>query len=76
MRKKDKKGMSKEGSGRVAMFRVSNSSMPHCYTMECNYFKGKGMNVLYPTCGEVMYKKRGLSRKGKRGGQTPSLTKK
>jgi len=43
MRNKDKAGNSKEGSGRVAMFRISG--IPHCYTLECNYYKGVKENI-------------------------------
>ena len=43
---KGKPGKSREGSGRVALFRASN--MPHCYTLECNYYTGKRTNLLYP----------------------------
>jgi len=44
---KGKPGKSREGSGRVALFRASN--MPHCYTLECNYYSGVKTNILYPT---------------------------
>lgn len=37
-------GVSKEGAGRVAMYRATN--MTHCYTLECNYNMGKHMNAL------------------------------
>lgn len=47
---KDAAGKSKEGSGRVSCYRTSN--MPHCYTLECNYFKGNKTNVLFPVKGE------------------------
>ncbi len=51
MHGKDKSdGKSKEGSGRVALFRASN--LEHCYTLECNYNKGKLMNILYDK-GEI-----------------------
>lgn len=36
--------MSKEGSGRVAIFKATNN--PYCWTLECNYNKGKVINVL------------------------------
>ena len=43
VRVKDKReGLSKEGSGRVALFKASN--LPRCYTLECNYHSGKVIN--------------------------------
>jgi hypothetical protein len=42
MRAKDKRGLSKEGSGRVALFK--NSGLPRCYTLECNFNTGKVIN--------------------------------
>jgi len=47
MTRKDKGiSQSREGSGRVALFRASG--LPHCYTLECNYYTGKRTNILYP----------------------------
>lgn len=41
---KDKKdGLSREGSGRVAIMRACNG-LPNCYTLECNYASGRCMN--------------------------------
>lgn len=44
MRAKDKRGLSKEGSGRVALFK--GSGLPRCYTLECNFNTGKVLNVI------------------------------
>jgi hypothetical protein len=41
---KDRKGESKEGSGRVAIFKATN--MIRAYTLECNYNTGKIVNNL------------------------------
>ncbi len=43
---KDKNGMSREGSGRVAIHK--DSGLIHCYTLECNYHNGKRINFLTP----------------------------
>lgn len=43
---KDKNGMSREGSGRVAIHKDTN--LPHCYTLECNYHNGRRINFLSP----------------------------
>ncbi|XP_071835494.1 cytosolic carboxypeptidase-like protein 5 isoform X3 [Apostichopus japonicus] len=46
---KDKRdGMSKEGSGRVAM--LKSTGIVHSYTLECNYNTGRFMNSLAPAC--------------------------
>ena len=50
--KKDAAGKSKEGSGRVAFWRVSQ--MPLCFTMECNYHKGRVTNKLFPPRGKYL----------------------
>ena len=44
MRAKDKRGLSKEGSGRVALFK--NSGLARCYTLECNFNTGKVLNAI------------------------------
>ena len=43
---KDKNGMSREGSGRVAIYK--ETGLTHCYTLECNYHNGKRINFLTP----------------------------
>lgn len=44
MTKKDAKGESREGTGRVAMYR--ETGITHCYTLECNYHNGRRLNHL------------------------------
>ncbi len=42
---KDKKdGLSREGAGRVALYKATNN--PMCYTLECNYASGKLKNTI------------------------------
>ena len=42
---KDKKdGLSREGSGRVSIYKATD--LPHCYTLECNYAGGRRVNHL------------------------------
>lgn len=42
---KDKKdGLSREGSGRVAIYKATD--LPLCYTLECNYASGRRINHL------------------------------
>lgn len=43
--KKDKKGDSREGSGRATMFRETNQ-LPYCFTLEGNYTTGLRTNTL------------------------------
>ena len=43
---KDKNGLSREGSGRVALNK--ESGLVHCYTLECNYHNGRRINFLSP----------------------------
>jgi hypothetical protein len=43
MLKKDKKGVSREGAGRVAMHREC-PGLVHSYTLECNYCCGAKLN--------------------------------
>lgn len=52
MYSRDKRdGMSKEGSGRVAMYKMTG--LPHCYTLECNYNCGRSTNAVPPaTCDD------------------------
>ena len=42
--KKDKAGETKEGSGRVAVYKMTD--MTYCYTLECNYNMGRVVNAL------------------------------
>jgi hypothetical protein len=47
MAAKDKRdGMSKEGCGRVAVFKFTN--LVRCYTLECNYNSGRSINKIEP----------------------------
>ena len=46
MRMKDRKGESRDGSGRVGIFKVIN--IARCYTLECNYNTGKVVNTVPP----------------------------
>lgn len=40
---KDKKdGLSREGAGRVAIYKATG--IPHCYTLESNYANGRRIN--------------------------------
>ncbi|KAM8826242.1 cytosolic carboxypeptidase-like protein 5 isoform 2-T3 [Synchiropus picturatus] len=43
-----KGGLSKEGSGRVAIHKAIG--LLHSYTLECNYNTGKSMNIIPPAC--------------------------
>ena len=44
---KDKKdGLSREGCGRVALYKATQN--PMCYTLECNYASGKLKNTITP----------------------------
>jgi len=43
---KDKNGLSRDGSSRVALQR--NTGLTYCYTLECNYHNGKRINTLAP----------------------------
>ena len=43
---KDKNGMSRDGSSRVALQKATG--ITHCYTLECNYHNGKRLNTLAP----------------------------
>lgn len=46
MNAKDNKGESREGSGRVAIYKETGCT--HCYTLECNYHSGKRINYIAP----------------------------
>lgn len=39
-------GLSKEGSGRVALYKYTK--IPLCYTLECNYNMPNAPNFVYP----------------------------
>lgn len=43
---KDRSGLSREGSSRVALQRATG--LTYCYTLECNYHNGKRINTLAP----------------------------
>jgi hypothetical protein len=43
---KDRNGLSREGSGRVAIHK--DTGLIHCYTLECNYHNGRRINFLAP----------------------------
>lgn len=43
---KDKNGMSRDGSSRVALQKATG--LTYCYTLECNYHNGKRINILAP----------------------------
>ena len=45
---KDKNGLSREGSGRVAINKDANIRLVHCYTLESNYHNGRRVNTLAP----------------------------
>mmetsp|Transcript_28194 Transcript_28194/g.42688 ORF Transcript_28194/g.42688 Transcript_28194/m.42688 type:complete len:149 (+) Transcript_28194:1199-1645(+) len=39
-------GLSREGSGRVGIFKATN--LTHCYTLECHYQTGRRINQITP----------------------------
>ena len=43
---KDKNGLSRDGSSRVALHRATDLTL--CFTLECNYHNGKRINTLAP----------------------------
>ena len=43
---KDKNGLSRDGSSRVALQKATG--ITHCYTLECNYHNGRRINHLAP----------------------------
>ena len=47
-------GLSKDGAGRVALYKATN--IVHSYTLECNYNTGRNSNKLTP---ETFVKKEG-----------------
>jgi cytosolic carboxypeptidase protein 5 len=48
MNAKDKNGLSREGSGRVAINKDAKIRLIHCYTLESNYHNGRRVNHLAP----------------------------
>ena len=48
MNAKDKNGLSREGSGRVAINKDAKIRLIHCYTLESNYHNGRRVNQLAP----------------------------
>ena len=48
MNAKDKNGLSREGSGRVAINKDAKIRLVHCYTLESNYHNGRRANHLAP----------------------------
>lgn len=48
MNAKDKNGLSREGSGRVAINKDAKIRLIHCYTLESHYHHGKKVNHLAP----------------------------
>ena len=49
---KDKKdGLSREGSGRVSVFKATG--LIHSYTLECNYQTGRRINYLPPKYNKI-----------------------
>ena len=43
MKAKDKSGTSREGAGRVAIYKLTGLKL--CYTLECNYNTGTYENI-------------------------------
>jgi cytosolic carboxypeptidase protein 5 len=43
---KDKNGLSRDGSSRVALHKATG--LTYCFTLECNYHNGKRINTLAP----------------------------
>lgn len=48
MNAKDNNGLSREGSGRVAINKDAKTRLVHCYTLESNYHNGRRVNHLAP----------------------------
>ena len=48
-------GLSKDGSGRVALYKQTKLNL--CYTLECNYNMGAVVNKLYPIYDEKIDEK-------------------
>lgn len=53
MNAKDKNGLSREGSGRVAINKDAKIRLIHCYTLESNYHNGRRVNHLAPRTNKV-----------------------
>ena len=43
---KNDNGITKEGSGRVSIYKATNVIL--CYTLECNYNMSEKYNILFP----------------------------
>lgn len=46
-------GTSKEGSGRVALYHATG--LIHCYTLECNYNRGRWNAPVAPAVGGMFF---------------------
>ena len=52
MSMKDRTGMSREGSGRVAVFK--ETGITNCYTLECSYHNSKKITALPPKYNKAL----------------------
>lgn len=64
------KGVSKEGCGRVALYRATG--LIHCYTLECNYNTGRECNAIYAADGDA--ERRGASPPREQRATVPKYT--
>ncbi|CAI2386922.1 unnamed protein product [Moneuplotes crassus] len=55
MKKLDKKGQSREGTGRVAIYK--DTGCKHCYTLECNFYTGKRLSIIPPKFNKELAQK-------------------